>query len=70
MSSILVYMFTRNIDGEIIDHSLANFITHKQGIARDILLIATFLTLSGLPPAAAFIPKLYILISGFAEGFW
>lgn len=32
--------------------------------------MCVFLTLTGLPPTAGFIPKLYILLVTFLEGFW
>lgn len=70
ISTVLVYIFTNDNEIDMSQYSITNFIYGKRNKYWNYLLIITLITLSGLPPAAAFIPKLYILISAFSEGFW
>jgi NADH-quinone oxidoreductase subunit N len=70
ISTILVYIFTNDNEIDMSQYSITNFIYGKRNKYWNYLLIITLITLSGLPPAAAFIPKLYVLISAFSEGFW
>lgn len=70
ISTVLVYIFINDNEIDMSQYSITNFIYGKRHKYWNYLLIVTLITLSGLPPAAAFIPKLYVLISAFSEGFW
>lgn len=68
ISAILVYIFTDNklrLNG-----SISNFIVDSRNIHWDWLLFLILLTLTGLPPSIAFIPKFFILLTSYTSGFW
>lgn len=65
LSSIFVLIITKDTMSTQSNNYLINFINKNREVKIDILLICVFLTLTGLPPTAGFLPKFYILCEAF-----
>jgi NADH-quinone oxidoreductase subunit N len=65
LSSIFVLIITKDTMSTQSNNYLINFINKNREVKIDILLICVFLTLTGLPPTAGFLPKFYILCESF-----
>lgn len=70
ISSILVLIITNDFNPKLETNTLINFVNKKREIRTDLLLILVLMTLTGLPPTAGFLPKFYILLVAYLEGYW
>lgn len=70
VSSGFVYTITYNMSENLMTHTMVKFINHQRNPLVDVLLIFLLITLSGLPPAASFVPKLFILLNTYIDGYW